>query len=120
MGTQSVRQRKVAERIQQLVSVVIDQKVKDPDTGFVTITHVRMSPDLRIASVYFTVLGNEEAGQRSQRALDRAKNYIRNEIAPALKMRFVPELRFFIDDTMEYARKIERLLEDIKKEDNEE
>lgn len=120
MGTQSIRQRKVAERIQQLVSVVVDRKVKDPDTGFVTITHVRMSPDLRIASIYFTVLGDEEAERKSQEALNRAKNFIRNEIAPGLKMRFIPELRFFADDTMQYARRIEKILDDIKKEENEE
>lgn len=120
MGTQSVRQRKVAERIQQLVSTVVDRKVKDPDTGFVTITHVRVSPDLRIAYIYFTTLGNQEAAERSLEALNRAKSFIRNEIAPHVKMRFVPELRFFIDDTFEYARKIEKLLDDIKKEENEE
>jgi ribosome-binding factor A len=119
MGIQSVRQRKVAERIQQLVSTVIDRKVKDPDTGFVTITHVRVSPDLRIASIYFTTLGNQEATQRSLEALNRANNFIRNEIAAHLKMRFVPELRFFIDDTLEYARKIEKILDDIKKGDDE-
>lgn len=117
---QSVRQRKVAERIQQLVSTIIDRKLKDPDAGFITVTHVRMSPDLRIASVYVTVLGNPEAAQRSLSALDRAKHFIRNEIAPTLRMRFIPELRFFIDDTMEYARKIDQLLGEIKKTDHEE
>lgn len=117
---QSVRQRKVAERIQQLVSTVIDRKLKDPEAGFITVTHVRMSPDLRIASVYVTVLGNPEAEQRSLAALDRAKHFIRNEIAPTLRMRFIPELRFFIDDTMEYARKIDELLGEIKKTDHEE
>ena len=78
-----------------------------------------MSPDLRIASIYFTVLGDEDATQKTLEALDRAKNYIRNAIAPDVKLRFVPELRFFLDDTMEYARKIEKILETIKKEENE-
>ncbi len=119
MAGESVRQKKVADKVQQLVSLVIDRKIKDPDKGFVTITHVKMSPDLRIASVYFTVLGDESETERSLAALNRAKNYIRNEIAPELKMRFVPDLRFFVDDTMAYAKKIERLLENIKKEDDE-
>jgi ribosome-binding factor A len=119
MSGQSVRQRKVADRIKELVSVVVDRKISDPDKGFTTITHVRMSPDLRIASIYFTVLGNEEITQRSLAVLNRAKNFIRNEIAPQVNLRFIPELRFFIDDTMEYARKIEQLLENIKKEENE-
>ena len=119
MAGESVRQKKVADKVQQLVSLVIDRKIKDPDKGFVTITHVKMSPDLRIASVYFTVFGDENETERSLEALNRAKNFIRNEIASELKMRFVPDLRFFIDDTMAYAKKIERLLENIKKEDDE-
>ncbi len=119
MSGMSVRQRKVADRIQGLVSNVIDRKLKDPDKGFVTITHVKMSGDLRIASIYFTVLGDEEEKDRSLAALNRAKNFIRSTIAPELKMRFVPELRFFPDDTMEYARKIDELLKTIKKDDPE-
>ena len=119
MAGETVRQRKVADRIKELVSVIVDRKIQDPDKGFTTITHVRMSPDLRIASIYFTVLGEEEITQKTLEVLDRAKNYIRNEIAPEIKMRFVPELRFFVDDTMEYARKIDKILETIKKEENE-
>lgn len=118
MSGETVRQRKVADRIKQLVSITIDRKIKDPDKGFITITHVRVSRDLRIASVYFTVFGEAADEEKSLQVLERAKNFIRNEMAPELKMRFVPELRFFVDDTMAYARKIEKLLDDIKKEDN--
>ncbi|MCB0258557.1 MAG: 30S ribosome-binding factor RbfA [Calditrichaeota bacterium] len=116
---ESVRQKKVADRVKKLVSVVIDRKVNDPDKGFVTITHVKMSPDLRIASIYFTAFGDAAVAKKSLNALERAKNFIRNEIAPELKMRFLPELRFFVDDTQEYARQIGRLLDDMNKEDDE-
>ncbi len=119
MSIESVRQRKVADRIKKLVSVVVDRKVKDPDKGFITITHVKISRDLQIASVYFTVLGDEKQKQKSLEALNRAKNFIRSEIAAQLKMRFIPELRFFVDDSLEYAQKIEKILEDIKKIENE-
>lgn len=119
MAGMTVRQRKVADRIHGLVSNVLDRKIKDPDKGFVTITHVKMSGDLRIASIYFTVLGDEDEKERSLEALNRAKNFIRSEIAHELNMRFVPELRFFVDDTMEYARKIDELLKSIKKDDPE-
>lgn len=119
MSTESVRQRKVADKIKQLISVIIDRKVNDPDKGFTTVTHVRVSKDLRIAYVYVTVLGDENSADKTLAALERATNFIRNEIAPELKMRFVPELRFFLDDTMSYAKKIDEILETIKKEDNE-
>lgn len=119
MAEETIRQRKIADQVKQAVSQVIDRKLKDPDKGFITVTHVKMSRDLRIASVYFTVLGDEEATQKSLAVLNRAKNFIRSEIAPYLKLRFIPELRFFVDDTLEYARKIEKMLEEIKKNSNE-
>lgn len=119
MASESIRQRKVGDRIRELVSVTIDRKLKDPDKGFITVTHVKMSKDLRIAYVYFTVLGQASQAQLALEVLNRAKNFIRNEIGHELKMRFVPELRFFEDDTMAYARKIDQMLESIKKSDNE-
>jgi len=114
---ETIRQKKIADQIKKLVSVIIDRELKDPDKGFITITHVKMSGDLRIAFIYFTDLGGKEAAERSLQALNRAKNFIRNAIAPHLKLRFIPELRFFIDDTFEYAQRIEELLKQIKKDE---
>lgn len=111
----TIRQKKLADQIKKIVSEVVDRKLKDPRKGFITITHVKLSGDLRIASVFFTVLGNDDDVQASIDVLDRANNFIRNEIASQIKARYVPELRFFVDDTMEYARRIEELLEDLKK-----
>lgn len=118
MKTQTVRQRKVADKIKQLVSVMIDRRLNDPQIGFTTLTHVRMSPDLRIAYIYFTVLGDEKAVEATHHGLQRAAGFIRSELGPELKMRFVPELRFFPDDTMAYSNKINRLLDDLKKPDD--
>ncbi|MEL6822464.1 MAG: 30S ribosome-binding factor RbfA [Calditrichota bacterium] len=119
MAKESVRQRKVADRVREAVSIVIDRKIKDPDKGFVTVTKVKMSRDLSIASIYFTVLGDEKALEKSLAALNRAKNFIRHEIAQDLNLRVVPDLRFFEDDTMSYSRKIDELLESIKKDEPE-
>ena len=118
MAVETIRQRKLADQIQKMVSLIVDRKLKDPEKGFVTITHVKMSGDLRIASIYFTTLGGREEAEKSLRALNRAKNFIRSELAPHLKVRHIPELRFFIDDTLEYARRIESLLQQIKKDKN--
>lgn len=111
----SIRQKKLADQIKRIVSEVVDRKLKDPRKGFITITHVKLSGDLRIASVFFTALGNNQDVHDSLEVLNRANHFIRNEIASNIKARFIPELRFFVDDTMEHARRIEELLEDIKK-----
>ena len=119
MQTESVRQRKVADKIKQLVSVVIDRKLKDPGVGMTTVTHVRCTKDLGLAYIYFTVFGDEETTRKTLKGLERARNFIRNEIARDLQLRTVPELRFFVDDTQDYARKIGRMLDDIKPDDDE-
>lgn len=118
MHTESIRQRKLADQIKEYVSQILDRKIKDPRKGFVTITHVRVSGDLRIASIYYTVLGEQEQRELTQAALESAKNFIRGEMAPHLKLRFIPELRFFYDETQEYSEHIEDLLRKIKHPQN--
>lgn len=113
MHTESIRQRKLADQIKSLVSVIIDRKLKDPRKGFITVTHVKVSGDLRIASIYFTTLGDQEAREKSMEALKSATNFIRGELAPHLKIRFIPELRFFYDETADYAQHIDSLIRKI-------
>ena len=111
----SIRQKKLADQIKKIISEVVDRKLKDPRKGFITITHVRLSGDLQVASVYFTVLGKAEDEEKSLKVLNHATNFIRSELAAHTKTRFVPEIRFFIDDTMKHAQRIEELLEQVKK-----
>jgi ribosome-binding factor A len=111
----SIRQKKLADQIKKIISEVVDRKLKDPRKGFITITHVKLSGDLQIATVYFTVLGNSGDEEQSLNILNHATNFIRNEVAARTKTRFVPEIRFFIDDTMKQAQKIDQLLEQVKK-----
>ncbi len=113
MKMENIRQKKIADQIKKQVSLIIDHKLKDPRKGFITITGVKISKDLRIASIYFTALGEKEQRERSQEAIDRGKNFIRSELAPNLKLRFTPELRFFYDDSLEYSEHIESLLKKI-------
>lgn len=109
----SIRQKKLADHIKKQLSLIIDRKLKDPRKGFITLTGVKLSRDLRIASIYYTILGNEEQHKKSQQALESAKNFIRSELAPNLKLRYTPELRFFYDDSLEYSEHIENLLKKI-------
>jgi len=118
MKMENIRQKKIADQIKKQVSQIINHKLKDPRKGFITITGVKISRDLRIASVYFTTLGDKEQRERSQEVIDRGKNFIRSELAPNLKLRFTPELRFFYDDSLEYSEHIENLLKKIHSQDS--
>lgn len=109
----TIRQRKLADQIKKLISIIVDRKIKDPEKGLITITHVKMSGDLRIASVYFTAYGDTTATETAQRVLNRAGSFIRSEVSANLSLRYVPELRFFLDDTFVQAEKIEKLLNEI-------
>lgn len=118
MKMENIRQKKLADQIKKQVSQIINHKLKDPRKGFITITGVKISRDLRIASIYFTTLGEKEQRERSRETLDRGKNFIRSELALNLKLRFTPELRFFYDESLEYSEHIENLLKKIHSQDS--
>lgn len=113
----SHRKDKVARTIKEEISLIFLYKLKDPAFGFITITNVKMSPDLKIAKVYFSVFDKE----KRQIVLDRineVKGLIRSELSHRISMRFVPELDFFIDDTTDYIERIENIFKQIHKDDN--
>lgn len=110
----SRRVKKVADSIRRAVSEILEFKVKDPRRGFVTVTGVKVSPDLRIASVYYTVLGDAGQKENTRLVLDRSVSFIRNELKPFVRTRWLPELRFFYDESQEEAEKLEQLLKKIK------
>jgi ribosome-binding factor A len=114
MKRETIRQRKLADLIKKEVSTILEYKLKDPRKGFITITQVKVSGDLRIAFIYYTVLGEEDQRTRSAETLEHSKNFIRSELSNFLKMRFVPELRFFYDDSLDYSEHINDILRRIK------
>jgi len=117
MKTETIRQRKIADQVKKFLSQIIDRRLKDPRKGFITLTSVKMSGDLRIAKVYYTCLGDKEQQENSQKALESAHNFLRNELGPNLNMRFTPELRFFYDESLEYSQHINELIKKIHKSD---
>lgn len=108
------RQDKVAEAIRQEVSVIIHDKLKDPRVGFVTITNVEITHDLRFAKIFFSVLGNEEAYKKTKLVLDSSLGFVRKLIAQRLNLRFAPEIAFYEDRSSEYSVRIEEILNQIK------
>lgn len=116
MGTR--RQRQVADLIQEEVSDLVTRKVRDPRIQNITVTEVKVSPDLRYADVYYTTLGDEEARRASQAGLEAAAGYLRRELAPRLRLRFMPELRFHVDRSYEWGERIDSLLQQIAAEEH--
>jgi ribosome-binding factor A len=107
------RSEKVAEAIHELVSELLIKGLKDPRIGFVTITGVKVTDDLHLATVFFTVIGSDEEKEATGRGLQSARGFIRKEVGKSLHMRYVPELIFRFDESVEYGSRIETLLKEI-------
>lgn len=112
------RQRRVAELIHRELSQLLMREVRDPRLSNVTITEVRVTPDLLLARVYFSVLGDAEAGEKALTALERAGGYLRTQLAERVSLRFAPELEFRLDTSAEYGRRIDELLDQIATENS--
>ncbi len=115
----SHRAAKVADRIKVVIASALESKVKDPRLGFITITDVRVTGDLQQASVFYTVLGDDEARTNTAKALESAKGLLRTEVGRELKTRITPSLTFFADALSETARNFEDLLDQVRKHDEE-
>ena len=104
------RQRKLADRIKVIVAETLEKRIKDPRLGFITITDVRVTPDLREASVFYTVYGDEEARLSTAAALASARGVLRSEVGKQTGIKFTPTLEFIPDAIPETARHVEDLL----------
>jgi ribosome-binding factor A len=109
------RSQRVSDLIREEIADIIMNKVKDPRLGFVTVTGAKITEDLKIATVYISVLKEEEK-ETTLEMLNSAKGFIRAELAKRLRMKFIPSLTFRIDESLEYGTRIEKLLKEIKKE----
>ncbi len=113
------RSEKVAEAIHELISELLVKGLKDPRIGFVTITGVKVTDDLHLATVYFTVIGSDEEKKATGAGLNSARGFIRKEMGKTLRMRYVPDLLFKYDESVEYGNRIETLLKEIGSADKE-
>lgn len=109
--SQQGRARQMSERIHTLVAELLARRVKDPRLGFVTVTDVRVTPDCRDATVFYTVLGDDADRAASAAALESAKGVLRSEVGHALGVRHTPTLAFVADVVPDTARHIEALLD---------
>lgn len=109
-----IRVSRVGEQIKKELSQIIQHEIKDPRVGFVTVTAVEMSGDLQIAKVYISIFGTEEEKEKTFVALDKAKGYMRSEIGKRIRIRYIPELSFVVDESLEHSDHINKLLNDVE------
>jgi ribosome-binding factor A len=113
------RARRLAVRIREIVATTIENRIKDPRLGMVTITDVRLTGDLHDATVFYTVYGDETAQAESAAALDSATGVLRSEVGKQTGVRFTPTLTFQADVVPDTARHIDELLERARSADDE-
>jgi ribosome-binding factor A len=113
---QGSRPARVGEELRQALAELLARDVHDPGIGFVTITQVKVSPDLQMARVSYTLLGDAGARKETEKALGRATPFLRRAIGQRLQLRRVPELHFHFDESVENQARIERILIDLADE----
>ena len=115
---QGYRPKRVADQIRQELSELLTRgEVHDPGIGFITLTRVQVSPDLQMARVFYTTLGDAKARQETARALDRATPFFRRQIGGRLRLRRVPEFEFRFDESVAHQDRIEQILRDLHEEE---
>jgi ribosome-binding factor A len=115
----SNRALKVADRIKEVIAQLLETRVKDPRLGYITVTDVRVTGDLQQASIFYTVLGDDEARSATSAALSSAKGMLRAEVGQALNLRIVPTLEFFADGLQESASAMNDLMAQVRRKDEE-
>lgn len=111
-----LRVEKLQELIKQEMGKMLLKDIKDSRIGFVTVTGVEMTGDLREAKIYVSIMGNDEQIKSSLEGLQSALGYIRREIGRRIKIRFTPEISFALDKSLDYSEHIQKLLLKIEQE----
>lgn len=113
----SIKTQRIASNIVKEISYILAYEVKDNDIKFVTVTDCKLTTDLSYAKIYVTVLDDSKK-ETTLKALKEASGFIRKELAERIDIRHVPELEFVYDESIEYGKKIEDLIEKIHDEEN--
>lgn len=113
------RIRRVSEQMKKDLSQIINKEIKDPRVSAMTsITDVQVSKDLRYASIYVSIFGTDSEKEETLQTLIRASGFIRSEIGRRIRLRYTPEISFYLDNSIEYGAHIEKVLKSLKEEDN--
>jgi ribosome-binding factor A len=107
------RTERLAEEIRQQASDVLGREVQDPGIGFLTLTRVTVTPDLQLARLYYTVLGDAPARAATAKALGRIRPFVRRRLGERLQLRHVPDVQFVFDQSIAHQARVEELLQEI-------
>ena len=108
---------RVSDLLKKEISQMLLKEVKDPHIGFMTITGVEVSKDLHVAKVFYTILGDEKQASESAQALSRVSPFIKRQLGKRLRMRYIPDIIFRYDHSLEYGAKIDTILDHLKDSD---
>ncbi len=111
--SQGSRPDRVADQLRSELATLLARDVHDPGIGFVTLTRVQVSPDLQIARVFYTALGDDKTRAASRKALERAAPFLRRQIGARLRLKRTPELTFVYDDSIAGQDRIEQILNEL-------
>ncbi|MBR0573252.1 30S ribosome-binding factor RbfA [Pasteurella atlantica] len=119
MAKEFTRSDRVAQELQKEVAIILQREVKDPRVGMVTVSDVEISRDLAYAKIFVTFLFDEDDSvvERGLEGLNQASGYIRNLVAKAMRLRIVPELRFFYDQSLVEGMRMSNLVSDVIRKD---
>ncbi|MEW6512246.1 MAG: 30S ribosome-binding factor RbfA [Bacteroidota bacterium] len=109
----SIRTERVASLIKEEIGAILVREYRDRSHGFTTVTDVTMTPDLKIARVYFSVLGGPEVARKTMELLEADRAHIRQVVGSHLRMKFIPALQFYLDETLDHVDRINSLIKKI-------
>ena len=113
----SQRSEQVAEELRKIISMILIQEINDPRIGFITITRIEMTPDLRFARVFYSVLGDDEKRNSTLEALNDNMRLIKRLAIQRINMKYAVEIKFEQDKSIEHNFRVDELLKKIKKQD---
>jgi len=113
----SIRTERVASLIKTEIGSILTREYNDPSFGFITVTDVKMSPDLRIAKVAFSIFGDDARKAKTMDMLEDEKSHIRGLVGSRLRLKFTPSLQFYRDDTLDTVDRINQLIKKIHEDD---
>ncbi len=108
------RSERVSGHIQKVLSDILKKNIKDPRLEMATITGVKMSRDLKTARIYFATSGDRKSSKEAAEGFNSARGYVKRALAEQLGLRYMPELKFFYDESFEYGSHIDKVLKSIK------
>jgi ribosome-binding factor A len=113
------RSERVADLIHKEISEMLIRSIKDPRIGFVTITRVTVSDDIRLAKVYFSVTGSQSEREKSLTGLNSARGFVRKELGRRMRLKHTPDITFHFDPSIEYAIHIAEVIQQLHREEGE-